>query len=75
MYFLPEARGVGLGAKLLARCLAEAKRAGFDDCYLETLRDMNAARALYEAFGFSRLEKSKGRTGHFGCDTWYQKKL
>jgi putative acetyltransferase len=36
---------------------------------------MNSARRLYEAFGFGRLEKPKGKTGHFGCDVWYAREL
>jgi putative acetyltransferase len=75
MYFLQEARGLGLGAELLALCLREAKRARFRVCYLETLAGMTSARRLYETFGFERLEKPKGKTGHFGCDAWYARKL
>jgi putative acetyltransferase len=75
MYFLPEARGRGIGAELLAMCLGEAKRVGFRVCYLETLANMTSARKLYEAFGFARLEKPCGSTGHFGCDAWYAREL
>jgi putative acetyltransferase len=37
MYFLPEARGRGLGAALLQRCLESARGSGYRRCYLETL--------------------------------------
>jgi len=75
MYFLPEARGRGLGKELLALCLREARRAGFARCYLETLVGMREARALYEKHGFTRLPAPEGQTGHFGCDAWYAREL
>lgn len=71
MYFLPEARGRGLGKKLLANCLKEAKALGFRRCYLETLERMHQAQSLYRSFGFKPLKKPMGQTGHFGCDSWY----
>lgn len=73
MYFLPKARGLGLGRKMLERCLAAAKEIGFSRCYLETLKGMTAAKRLYESSGFKPLRSPKGATGHFGCDTWYEK--
>jgi len=75
MYFLSEVRGLGLGAKLLALCLEEAKRAGYRNMYLETLENMQAARRLYSGFGFRPLPRPKGKTGHFGCDAWYEREL
>jgi len=73
MYFLPRVRGRGIGRKMLERCLAAAKEIGFTRCYLETLKGMTAAKKLYESFGFKPLCTPKGKTGHFGCDTWYEK--
>jgi putative acetyltransferase len=75
MYFLPEARGAGMGRKMLLHVLDAAKNAGFKTCYLETLEAMTAARRLYESVGFARLCKPLGATGHFGCDAWYSLKL
>ena len=75
MYFLPEARGLGLGARLLTHVLAAASEAGFDRCYLETLETMSRARRLYESFGFRKLPAPLGATGHFGCDAWYALEL
>lgn len=74
MYFLKTARGKGLGRRLLERCLKSAKRSGYTRCYLETLKHMKAARALYEKMGFRRT-RHMGRTSHCGCDTWYVKRL
>jgi putative acetyltransferase len=71
MYFLSQTRGRGLGKKLLATCLEKAKKLGFTHCYLETLERMHQAQGLYRSFGFTPLKKPLGKTGHFGCDSWY----
>lgn len=74
MYFLPEARGAGLGKDLLKRCLDFATK-HYRYCYIETLHHMYTAQALYKKFGFSTLSKPKGNTGHSGCDVWLWKAL
>lgn len=71
MYFLPEARGSGAGAAMMARCLDAARGFGFARCYLETLTGMDAAMRLYERSGFRRIERSMGATGHGGCNRFY----
>jgi putative acetyltransferase len=71
MYFLPEARGLGAGAAMMARCLDAARAFGFARCYLETLTGMDAAMRLYERSGFRRIEAPMGATGHGGCNTFY----
>ncbi|GHG94126.1 GNAT family N-acetyltransferase [Comamonas sp. JC664] len=75
MYFLPEARGLGLGERLLRHCLEFARDAGFRTCYLETLAGMNQAQKLYRRMGFEPLCAPMGNTGHFGCDHWYSRDL
>lgn len=71
MYFLPEARGTGAGAAMMARCLEAARGFGFRQCYLETLTGMDAAMRLYERSGFRRIPAPMGATGHGGCNTFY----
>ena len=71
MYFLPEGRGLGLGRRLLDKCIEAAKELGFDVCYLETFSTMHDAMALYEKRGFERIPASLGNTGHFACDQFY----
>jgi putative acetyltransferase len=71
MYFLEELRGLGFGEKLLELCLEAAKELGYKKCYLETLSHMHAAQRLYEKFGFKKLDKPMGNTGHFKCNSWY----
>ena len=75
MYFLPEARGLGAGAAMMARCLDAAREAGFARCYLETLCGMDAAMRLYERSGFRRIGGPMGATGHGGCNTFYLRDL
>jgi len=75
MYFLPEARGVGMGRALLARCLDAARERGYTLCYLETLSAMQDARRLYERAGFTQIDAPMGATGHFSCDVWYVRAL
>lgn len=75
MYFLPEARGKGLGSKMIAICLEKAKEFGFVGCYLETLPYMTDAVKLYKKNGFQNLEKPMGNTCHYSCDVWMIKDL
>ena len=70
MYFLPELRGSGMGAKLLAVILAAAREAGYRRCYLETLGSMQDARRLYLKHGFQPIDAPLGNTGHSGCNSW-----
>jgi putative acetyltransferase len=71
MYFLDEARGIGVGAQMLQHCLRVARGFGFRCCYLETLTGMSDAMRLYERAGFRRIDAALGGTGHFGCDRFY----
>jgi len=70
MYFLPEARGRGIGAEMMQICLDFAKEAGYKQCYLETLPYMEHARKLYARTGFRSLDKPMGDTGHYNCTMW-----
>lgn len=75
MYFLPEARGLGAGKRLLAQLLEDAAAFDFHTCYLETLKSMTGAQGLYRRMGFTPLPGPLGNTGHFGCDRWYARPL
>ena len=46
MYFLPQARGKGVGFRVMEKCLDFAKNQGYTHCYLETMPYMEAARIL-----------------------------
>jgi putative acetyltransferase len=75
MYFLPIARGKGLGSLLISKCLDKAKEFGFESCYLETMPYMEAAQKLYKKNGFLNLDKPMGGTGHYSCTIWMLKKI
>lgn len=68
MYLLPEARGIGLGRKLIELCLEVAREKGFKRIYLETMPELVSAIKMYEKFGFEFLCEPLGNSGHFGCD-------
>ncbi|AWX46386.1 putative N-acetyltransferase YjgM [Flagellimonas maritima] len=75
MYFLEEARGRGLGSKLIDICLEKAREYGFEHCYLETMPYMKAAQNLYKKNGFEYIDAPMGNTGHYSCPVWMLKKL
>lgn len=75
MYFLPEARGLGLGNKMIDFCLTKAKDFMFDKCYLETMTYMEAAQSLYKKNGFEYIDGPMGNTGHYSCPVHMLKKL
>jgi len=75
MYYLQDVRGLGLGKKLLEICIDEARNMGYQTMYLETLDNMQAARGLYEKYGFTQIDGPIGQTGHCGCDTFYMRAL
>ncbi|WP_374718015.1 GNAT family N-acetyltransferase [Neobacillus sp.] len=69
-----EIRGTGIAAQLLATCLDFAKR-HYEQCYLETLRTMEAANRFYRKHGFRQLEAPLAGSEHFACDAWYIRDL
>jgi len=75
MYLASNLRGLGLGTLLLQKILQKAKSDGFKKCYLETQDFMQGAHALYQKFGFQKLDKSIGNTGHTWTNSWYIKEL
>lgn len=75
MYLLEEARGRGLGSKMIMVCLEKAKSYGFEQCYLETMPYMETAQKLYQKNGFEYIDAPMGNTGHYSCPVWMLKKL
>ena len=55
LYVRKAFRGFGLGRQLTEAILDEARRAGYSRVLLDTLDDMEAARALYEDLGFVEI--------------------
>jgi putative acetyltransferase len=52
LYVKPALRGLRLGRQLVEKILVLAQQAGFSTMLLDTLSDMEAARALYQDCGF-----------------------
>jgi len=55
LYVRQAFRGNGLGRQLAEAILDAARRAGYASVLLDTLDDMEAARALYEDLGFEEI--------------------
>jgi putative acetyltransferase len=55
LYVRKAFRGFGLGRQLAEAILDAARQADYDSVLLDTLDDMEAARALYEDLGFEEI--------------------
>ena len=68
----PQARGAGLGSRLVAECVQFAREAGYRTLTLWTQSELLAARRLYAAAGFRVVRKDRSRS--FGkalvSETW-----
>ena len=59
----PEWRGHGIGARLLKRCLDEAKRLGYQRLYLEATPQMEQAQKLFIRYGFRPVTTGLAKVG------------
>lgn len=75
MYFRKQARGLGLGRRIMELCLDKARDFRFEHCYIETMPYMEAAQQLYLKSGFRYLDAPMGNTGHSSCPVWMLKTL
>ena len=75
MYLLPEARGIGLGKRIIEECLAFAKEKGYTQVYIESMPELENALKVYEKFGFKYISAPLGNTGHHGCEKWMLRSL
>jgi N-acetylglutamate synthase-like GNAT family acetyltransferase len=68
----PQARGSGLGTRLVEECVRFARQAGYRKLMLWTQSELRAARRLYQAAGFQVVQKERNHS--FGkalvSETW-----
>jgi len=57
----PQARGEGLGLRLVEECIAFSRRAGYKKLVLWTQSNLTAARAIYAKLGFQRVKSQPHR--------------
>ena len=62
----PDARGMGVGTALIARCLRFARKAGYRRIELWTQQNLVAARSLYQQAGFTKHSEAAHHS--FGHD-------
>jgi GNAT superfamily N-acetyltransferase len=63
MYLRPSERGYGIGRKLLDMALLWAREHRIRAIKLDTTEQMEAARRLYESYGFARVPGTAPRQG------------
>lgn len=75
LYLHKNARGTGLGKKLMLQSMQWAKENGYKTVYLETMPELSTAVSMYEQLGFVKINQPLGNSGHGGCDIWMTKSL
>ncbi|MDR6300941.1 GNAT family N-acetyltransferase [Mesonia maritima] len=74
-YIAKEARGKGLGKKLMEASIASALQFGYRELYLESLPEFSNAVSWYKKLGFKTLDARLGNSGHSSCNIWMLKPL
>lgn len=66
LYVEPDTRGLGIGKRLVRQCLDTARNMGYAKMVLWTNANLHAARAIYEAEGFTLVKETPHHS--FGHD-------
>ncbi|MFG6426428.1 MAG: GNAT family N-acetyltransferase [Muribaculaceae bacterium] len=74
-YILPEARGHNYGATLLDLVINQAKKAGYNQLYLETVPSFAKAIDMYCKRGFKFLDRQICDNGHSAPNVFMVKSL
>ncbi|CAI9631919.1 acyl-n-acyltransferase [Alternaria burnsii] len=56
LYLAPETRGLGLSKPLMEAAISHARKLGYKEMLLDTLRNMTTARKIYEGYGFEEVD-------------------
>jgi ribosomal protein S18 acetylase RimI-like enzyme len=56
LYLAPETRGMGLSKPLMEVAISHARKLGYKEMLLDTLRNMTTARKIYEGYGFEEVD-------------------
>lgn len=74
LYLSDPAKGKGLGKRLMQTAEEFARSAGYDNLYLETHSNLEAAMGLYEKLGFRQIEKPVAVL-HSTMNRFYRKRI
>lgn len=75
LYLAKEYRALGLGKRLMEKCMDASKEMNYTHLYLESIPALNQAVHLYEKMGFVKIDQRIGDSGHFACNLWMVKEL
>lgn len=74
-YLAADARGKGIGSKLMQQSIEAARALGYKQLYLESFPELAKAVSMYEKAGFRALPQALGNSGHYACNLWMLKQL
>ncbi|SIQ49842.1 GNAT family N-acetyltransferase [Pontibacter lucknowensis] len=74
-YLAAEARGKGIGNRLMQQSIAAARELGYTQLYLESFPELAKAVSMYEKAGFRPIAHALGNSGHYACNIWMLKDL
>jgi len=72
MWVSPQARGIGLGKRLLARLEEEIRRSGCPNVVLDTNRSLTEAIAMYQSCGYESVDRYNDNPY---AQLWFAKRL
>jgi drug/metabolite transporter (DMT)-like permease/GNAT superfamily N-acetyltransferase len=72
MYVVPDARGRGVGMRLLTGLEDEARRRGYKRLRLDTAASLTAAQSLYRRAGYTEIDDYNGNAA---AAHWFEKEL
>lgn len=75
LYVHKSHRKLGVGKQLMLYSIDFAHQYGYKSVYLETMKELSKAIALYKSLGFKSIENQLGNSGHFACEIRMIKEL